>query len=79
MAVAFFAAAFFFAGAFLAAAFLTGAFFLTGPRGPAPGTGRFLTPVQEAAIRELICRGTPDAYGLRFALWGRAGAMVEFG
>src|SRR6187200_3211983 len=44
----------------------------TGPRGPGPGTGRFLTAAQEATIRGLICRGTPDAYGLPFALWGRA-------
>src|ERR1700712_306199 len=44
----------------------------TGPRGPAPGTGRFLTAAQEATIRGLICRGTPDAYGLPFALWSRA-------
>jgi transposase len=51
----------------------------TGPRGPAPGTGRFLTAAQETAIRELICRDTPDAYGLPFALWGRAAvaALIE--
>ena len=51
----------------------------TGPRGPAPGTGRFLTAAQEATIRGLICRGTPDAYGLPFALWGRAAvaALIE--
>src|SRR3954468_14173391 len=51
----------------------------TGPRGPAPGTGRFLTAAQEATIRGLICRGTPDAYGLPFVLWGRAAvaALIE--
>jgi transposase len=51
----------------------------TSPRGPAPGTGRFLTTTQEATIRGLICRGTPDAYGLPFALWGRAAvaALIE--
>jgi transposase len=51
----------------------------TGPRGPAPGTGRFLTAVQEALIRKLICRSTPDAYGLPFALWSRAAvaALIE--
>src|SRR3954463_2805676 len=51
----------------------------TGTRGPAPGTGRFLTAAQEATIRGLICRGTPDAYGLPFALWGRAAvaALIE--
>ena len=51
----------------------------TGPRGPAPGTGRFLTAAQEATIRGLICCGTPDAYGLPFALWGRAAvaALIE--
>src|SRR5512133_3023022 len=51
----------------------------TGPRGPAPGTGRFVTTAQEAEIRELICRGTPDAYGLPFALWSRAAvaALIE--
>src|SRR3954449_11261749 len=51
----------------------------TGPRGPASGTGRFLTAAQEVAMRELICRATPDAYGLPFALWGRAAvaALIE--
>ncbi len=51
----------------------------TGPRGPEPGTGRFVAAEQEAEIRELICRGTPDAYGLPFALWSRAAvaALVE--
>ncbi|WP_250265717.1 IS630 family transposase [Rhodovastum atsumiense] len=51
----------------------------TGPRGPAPGTGRFLAATQEAEIRKLIRRGTPDAYGLPFALWSRAAvaALIE--
>jgi transposase len=51
----------------------------TGPRGPAAGTGRFLTATQEAQIRRLICRGTPDAHGLPFALWSRAAvaALIE--
>ncbi len=44
----------------------------TGPRGPAPGTGRFLTAAEEADIQRLICAGTPDDYGLPFALWSRA-------
>ncbi len=43
----------------------------SGPRGPAPGTGRLLTPAQEAEIRQLICDDTPDGYGLPFALWSR--------
>jgi len=51
----------------------------TGPRGPTPGTGRFLSADQEAEIRQLICRDTPDAYGLAFALWSRAAvaAVIE--
>jgi transposase len=44
----------------------------SGPRGPAPGTGRFLTAAQEAEICQLICDGTPDVYVLPFALWSRA-------
>ena len=32
----------------------------TGPRGPAVGTGRFLTAEQEADIRKLIRRGKPS-------------------
>ena len=43
----------------------------TGPRGPAP-TGRFLTAAQEAEVRGLIRRGTPDGYGLPYAWWSRA-------
>jgi transposase len=51
----------------------------TGPRGPAPGTGRFVTATQEAEIGELICRGTPDELDLPFALWSRAAvaALLE--
>ena len=44
----------------------------TGPRGPASGTGRFLAATQEAEIRNLIYRSTPETYGLPFALWSRA-------
>jgi transposase len=44
----------------------------SGPRGPAPGTGRFLQAEQEAEVRALISRHTPDDLGLPFALWSRA-------
>jgi transposase len=44
----------------------------SGPRGPASGTGRYLTAAQEAEVQELIRRGLPDAYGLAYALWSRA-------
>ena len=44
----------------------------SGPRGPAPGTGRLLDARQEAEIRDLIRRHTPDELGLPFALWSRA-------
>ena len=44
----------------------------TGPRGPAPGHGRFLKAEQEAEARELIRRHTPDRLDLPFALWSRA-------
>src|SRR3712207_1415730 len=44
----------------------------SGPRGPAPGTGRYLDAAQEAELRDLIRRHTPDELGLPFALWGRA-------
>ena len=44
----------------------------TGPRGPAPGHGRFLDAGQEAAVCELVRRHTPDALDLPFALWSRA-------
>jgi transposase len=51
----------------------------SGPRGPAPGTGRFLTAAQEAEVRGLIRRHTPDELGLAHALWSRAAvrALVE--
>ena len=44
----------------------------SGPRGPEPGTGRHLGARQEAEVRELICRHTPDELDLPFALWSRA-------
>src|SRR4029453_5149256 len=44
----------------------------TGPRGPAPGYGRFLDADQEREARDLIRRHTPDELGLPFALWSRA-------
>src|SRR5829696_1115239 len=44
----------------------------TGPRGPAPGHGRFLAAAQEAEARDVIRRHTPDELGLPFALWSRA-------
>jgi transposase len=44
----------------------------TGPRGPEPGTGRFLDRAQEAEVRDLIRRHTPDELDLPFALWSRA-------
>jgi transposase len=44
----------------------------SGRRGPAPGRGRFLEPGQEAEVRHLIHRHTPDELALPFALWSRA-------
>ena len=44
----------------------------SGPRGPEPGHGRFLSAKQEAEARDLIRRHTPDALDLPFALWSRA-------
>ena len=44
----------------------------SGPRGPEPGTGRFLDAQQEAEVRDLVRRHTPDALDLPFALWSRA-------
>jgi transposase len=44
----------------------------SGPRGPEPGMGRFLDAAQEAEIRDLIRRRTPDELDLPFALWSRA-------
>jgi transposase len=51
----------------------------SGPRGPEPGTGRLLDRRQEATVRELVRRHTPDQLGLPFALWSRAAvrALVE--
>src|SRR5215217_836141 len=43
-----------------------------GPRGPAPGHGRFLSAEQEAETQDLIRRHTPDELDLPFALWSRA-------
>src|ERR671916_1212789 len=48
----------------------------SGPRGPAPGTGRFLEIRQEAQVRVLIRRHTPDELGLPFALWSRAAVRM---
>ncbi|HEY8610089.1 MAG TPA: winged helix-turn-helix domain-containing protein [Roseomonas sp.] len=45
----------------------------SGPRGPAPSTGWFLTAVREAEVRRLIRRHTPDELGLAYALWSQAG------
>jgi transposase len=42
------------------------------PRGPEPGRGRALDAEQEADVRALIRRRTPDQLGLPFALWSRA-------
>ncbi len=49
------------------------------PRGPEPGTGRFLDVRQEAEVRALICEHTLDELSLPFALWSRAAvrALVE--
>jgi transposase len=44
----------------------------SGPRGPAPGHGRFLSAEQEAETQDLIRRHTPDELDLPFALWSRA-------
>src|SRR3712207_2079510 len=44
----------------------------SGPRGPEPGTGRFLDAAQEAEVRDLIRRHAPDELDLPFALWSRA-------
>ena len=42
------------------------------PRGRKPDEQRLLDTDQEAEIQALICRHTPDALGLPFALWSRA-------
>jgi transposase len=44
----------------------------SGPCGPGPGTGRCLSAAQEAEVRALIRRHTPDELDLPFALWSRA-------
>ena len=44
----------------------------SGPRGPAPGTGRFLSAQQEAEVQALVCRHLPDELDLPHALWSRA-------
>lgn len=49
-----------------------GAGLKSGPRGPAPGHGRFLDAGQEREVRALIDRHTPDELDLLFALWSRA-------
>ena len=51
----------------------------SGPRGPAPGTGRFLSARQETEVCDLIRQHLPDALGLPCALWSRAEvrALVE--
>ena len=41
------------------------------PRGPEPGTGALPQTGQEAEVRALICRHTPDELGLSFALWSQ--------
>ncbi len=41
------------------------------PRGPEPGTGALLHAGQEAEVRALICRHTPDELGLPFARWSQ--------
>lgn len=48
----------------------------SGPRGPEPGTGRFLEAAQEAQVRALIRRRMPDGLGLPFALWSRAAVRM---
>src|SRR3712207_3295750 len=42
------------------------------PRGRKPDEQRLLDAAQEAEVRNLICRHTPDELGLPFALWSRA-------
>jgi len=42
------------------------------PRGRRPDEQRLLDAAQEAEVRGLICRHTPDEVGLPFALWSRA-------
>ena len=53
---------------------------VSGPRGaasgPASGTGRFLTPQQEAEMQVLVCQHLPDDLGLPYALWSRAAVRM---
>ena len=42
------------------------------PRGRKPDEQRLLGADQEAEVRQLICRHTPDELGLPFALWSRS-------
>ena len=48
----------------------------SGPRGPAPGTGRFLSAQQEAEVQALVCQHLPDDLGLPDALWSRAAVRM---
>jgi transposase len=45
-------------------------------RGRRKGEKRRLSLVQELAVRETICRQTPDAVGLPFALWTRRAVQL---
>ena len=51
----------------------------SGKRGRRPDQQRLLDAAQEAEMRRLICRRTPDTLGLPFALWSRAAvaALIE--
>ena len=44
-------------------------------RGKKPGSGRMLSEVQEAAIRQIICDKRPEQLKMEFALWNRAAVM----
>jgi transposase len=44
---------------------------VSGKRGRKPDEQRLLEAGQEAEVRRLICRHTPDELGLPFALWSR--------
>jgi transposase len=46
------------------------------PRGRKPDEQRWLDAAQEAEVRGLICRHTPDEVGLPFALWSRAAVRL---
>ena len=48
----------------------------SGPRGPVPGMGRFLSAQQEGKGRDLIRQHRPDALGLPFAFWSRAAVQM---